>query len=294
MLAGKFLKGLPIVSVVVATKDEERNIGNCLESIKRQTYPQKKMEIIVVDNNSTDKTKEIAKKYTKRLYNFPNLKRVKKIINLRGSQLNFGVEKSHGQIIFFPDADMTFDKGLIEEAVRLIEGSKFDALYVPEVVVGRGLFGKIRNFERSFYNTTCIDAVRIVRKNLFLKARGFDEKNVGFGPDDWDFTKAVKKITDRIGITTSKSYHHEEEMTVKRYLSKKGKYAEIFNGYIKKWGKDDPDIKKQLGFWYRYFGVFIEKGGWKKLLRHPILTGGMYFLRLGVGVVYLHQKFFKK
>ena len=53
------------------------------------------------------------------------------------------------------------------------------------------------------------------------------------------------------------------------------------------WGKNDPDIKKQLGLLYRYFGVFIEQGKWKKLLRHPILTFGMYFLRFLVGVKYI-------
>jgi glycosyltransferase involved in cell wall biosynthesis len=55
------------VSVVITTKNEEKNIANCLESIKRQTYPQNRIEIIVVDNNSTDGTKEIARKYTKKV-----------------------------------------------------------------------------------------------------------------------------------------------------------------------------------------------------------------------------------
>jgi len=59
----------PVVSVIVTTRNEEHNIANCLESIKAQTYPQDKIEIIVVDNNSLDKTKEIALKYTNKIYN---------------------------------------------------------------------------------------------------------------------------------------------------------------------------------------------------------------------------------
>ncbi|HDY87236.1 MAG TPA: glycosyltransferase [bacterium] len=43
------------VSVIISTKNEEKNIANCLQSIKKQQYPQKKIEIIVVDNYSTDK-----------------------------------------------------------------------------------------------------------------------------------------------------------------------------------------------------------------------------------------------
>ena len=60
----------PVVSVIVTTRNEEHNIANCLESIKVQNYPQDKIEIIVVDNNSLDKTKEIALKYTNKIYNF--------------------------------------------------------------------------------------------------------------------------------------------------------------------------------------------------------------------------------
>jgi len=288
-------KNLSTISVIVTTKNEEKNIGNCLESIKHQTYLQDKIEIIVVDNNSTDKTKEIARRYTNKVYNYPSLGNIENIRNFRGAQLNFGVfRKSRGEIIFFPDADMTFDEKLIEESVEFIQKMGVDALYIPEVVLGKGLFGRIRNFERSFYNQTCIDAIRVVKRSLFVAGGGFDEKNISFGYDDWDFTKIVKKLTNKIGIISPRIYHHEEDMTIKKYLSKKRKYTETSEGYIKKWDKDDLDVKRQFGFWYRYFRVFIEDGKWKKLLRCPILTGGMYFLRLTVGIFYLYQKFFKK
>ena len=285
------MKTLPI-SVIISTKNEETNIGNCLESIKHQTYSQNKIEIVVVDNNSTDKTKEIARKYTKKVYNYPNSPG--DIKNFRGAQVNFGVKKSSGKIIFFPDADMTFDKDLLKEGVELLAGGKLDALYVPEEIIGRGFFGKIRNFERSFCSETCLDALRLVKKKLYLAVGGFDEKNIMFGPDDWDFTKTIRKVTDKISITKSKIYHHEENLTVKTYLRKKKKYAKTFEGYVKKWGKNDSDIKKQFGLWYRYFGVFTENGKWRRLLRHPILAEGMYFLRIVVGINYLLEKVNKK
>jgi len=51
-----------LVSIIITTKNEEKNIENCLKSIKLQTYSN--IEIIVVDNNSSDQTKEISQKYT--------------------------------------------------------------------------------------------------------------------------------------------------------------------------------------------------------------------------------------
>jgi len=290
----------PTLSIIITTKNEEKNIANCLESIVNnigtlQTSNEQapvsdqtssiSYEIIVVDNNSIDRTKEIAKKYTKKVYNFPSLNEIKDIKNFRGAQLNFGVKKSKGKIIFFPDADMTFDKKLLQEITEKL--GKYSALYVPEIVIGRGLLGKTRNFERSFYNATCIDAIRAIKRGLFIKVGGFDERNIAFGPDDWDFTKTVKKNTNKISVTKSKIYHHEEEMTIRRYLSKKNKYLPTFNDYIQKWGKNDPDIKKQFGLWYRHFGVFLENGKWKRLWRHPILAGGTFALRFLVGLGYL-------
>jgi probable beta-1,3-galactosyltransferase len=58
----------PVVSVIIPTYKSSRTLEKCLESIKNQTY--KNIEIIVVDNNSTDNTKEIAKKFTQKVINF--------------------------------------------------------------------------------------------------------------------------------------------------------------------------------------------------------------------------------
>lgn len=281
---------LPLVSVIIPTISEERNIGNCLESIYKQTY--KKFEVIVVDNNSTDLTRLIAQKYTTQVFNLPEYRDLHNIKNFKGAQLNLGFKKSKGKIIFFPDADMTFDKDLLKEIVELITTRSYDALYVPEKIIGTGFLGEIRNFERSFYNQTCIDAFRVVKRDIFKKIGGCDEKNVVFGPDDWDLTKIIKKVTNKFNITRNYSYHHEENITLKLYLNKKAKYAKVFGDYINKWGKNDIDIKKQLGFYYRFFGVFIEDGKWRKLVREPKFTLGMYFLRFLVGWQYFKKLLF--
>src|SRR3990167_4538582 len=51
---------LPLVTLVIPTYNEEENIYECLSHLKIQTYPHKKLEIIVVDNGSVDKTREIV------------------------------------------------------------------------------------------------------------------------------------------------------------------------------------------------------------------------------------------
>src|SRR4030042_5320846 len=161
------------ISIIIATRNEERNIENCLKSILAQTYPKEKLEIIVVDNNSTDRTKEISRKYTDKIFNRgPE----------RSSQKNFGVEKSEGEYFIHLDADMTLGENVVKECVEKVQNDgNIVALYIPEIIAGDKFFSKVRRFERKFYDGTVIDAVRFIKKEKFLQIGGVVEKLYAFG-----------------------------------------------------------------------------------------------------------------
>jgi len=271
-----------VLTVIITTKDEERHIENCLKSIKKQSYSQNKIEIIVVDNNSQDKTKEIARRYTNKVYNFgPE----------RSQQRNFGARQANGKYILYLDADMALSENVVKECIYKCEKEALLALYIPERIIGRGFWVRVRDFERSFYNATSIDCVRFVKRDKFLEIGGFDEGLTG--PEDWDFDRRIARLGS-VGIIVSPLYHHEGEFNFKKYLCKKSYYAQWFDKYIQKWGKDDIIIRKQLGFWYRYIGVFLEDGKWKILCRHPLLTCAMYSLRIILGLNYLAENVLSK
>ena len=272
----------PLVSVVITTKNEEKNIENCLKSILRQSYDNGKIEVVVVDNNSIDRTKEIAKKYTDKVFNKgPE----------RSVQRNYGVKKSSSRYFLYLDADMILSENVIEECVEKFRNWKLEtrnselvALYIPEIIMGESFWCKVRRFERSFYNGTVIDCARFIRKDKFLEVGRFDESISG--PEDWDLDKKLRNI-GKVELIKAPIYHNEAEFNLKKYLNKKAYYAKSFDKYIAKWNKDDSDIKKQLGFYYRFIGVFVENGKWKKLIRHPILVLGMFTLRFFVGIKYI-------
>src|SRR3989338_8008945 len=249
-----------LVSVIITTKNEEKNIENCLKSIKNQTYSPDKIEIIIVDNNSSDKTKEIAGKYTDLIFDKgPE----------RSAQRNFGVRQSKGEYFLYLDADMILHPEVISECVELAEKNpKITGLYIPEIITGNSFWSIVRRFERSFYKSMT-------------------------GPEDWDFDKKIK-MAGKVALIKNPVYHNEAEFNLAKYLNKKAYYAKSFDRYADKWGKEDSDIKKQLGFYYRFFGVFIENGKWKKLLSHPILALGMYFLRFMVGIKFLMRNIYNK
>ncbi|MGB9774085.1 MAG: glycosyltransferase [Bacteroidota bacterium] len=110
----------PTVSVVVAARNEERHIAQALESILKSDYPQEKLEVIIIDDRSTDATPKIIKNFAAR---FPNLHPVtieREDGKLRGkvNALAHGIPKAQGEIIMLTDADCTVSRSWIRETVK--------------------------------------------------------------------------------------------------------------------------------------------------------------------------------
>jgi len=299
--------------VVVTTKNEARNIGNCLASVLAQDYPGQALEVIVVDNGSTDDTKAIASRFTDLVFDKgPE----------RSAQRNFGMlEAATGTYVMFLDADMILSRTVVRRAVEKLAGGRHVALHIPEIVLGADYFPSVRRFERSFYDGTVIDGARIIRKDAFAAVGGFDASLTG--PEDWDLDKKLKRIGtigllsrydfDAVnayvaglppegflealigfeaesGQDTPLLFHNEAAFALGRYLKKKTYYTGSAEAYIAKWTREDPDIRRQYGAGYRFFGVFIEQGRYRRLLAHPGQAFGMYFLRFLVGAMFLARR----
>ena len=101
------------ISVVISAHNEEKNIEDCLKSAQELAY-----EIIVVDNSSTDKTGEIARKYTKKVFEQKN---DPKNIDL---QKNLGFSKATGDWILSLDADERITPELAKEIESRIKNQE--------------------------------------------------------------------------------------------------------------------------------------------------------------------------
>lgn len=121
----------PKVSILVPTINEEKNIGACLASIFQQDYPNSKLEVFVVDNESTDSTVEIAKK-------FP----VKIMINkkVKDAQVSkrMAFDKATGELYMHFDADLRMvTKNWLKDMVRpMMEDSKIVGAFSGFVIKG--------------------------------------------------------------------------------------------------------------------------------------------------------------
>lgn len=300
--------GQPLVSVVVTTRNEEKNIGNCLHSVRAQTWSA--IEAIVVDNHSTDATLKISAQLADRV----DIKGPE-----RSAQRNHGmINMASGEYVMYIDADMILSPRLVECCVEHIQRTGAAALHVSETVLGTRYFSRVRRFERGFYDGTPIDGARFFHRRTFIQVGGFDEALFVKGSgEDWDIDKKIKQVGKiaTLPAAVDKSfqgnwefarfvadrgvpfrpehagvYHNEAEFELVPYLRKKSYYTQGFDGYIEKWGRSDPDIRCQFGLGYRYWTVFTEKGKWLRLLRRPDLALGMYFLRVLVGIVFVINK----
>jgi glycosyltransferase involved in cell wall biosynthesis len=86
-----------MISVIVPTYNEEKNIERCLKSLNEQTVPRESYEIIIVDGESKDRTIEIAEKYADKV--------IQQMSEGVGGARNDGVKIAHGEIIATTDAD---------------------------------------------------------------------------------------------------------------------------------------------------------------------------------------------
>lgn len=114
----------PFVSIVVAARNEEDNIGDCINSLKKIDYPEDKYEIIIVNDRSTDSTKQIVEKEILNLKNFKliNIQEYNNPqINGKAHALSVGIKESKGEIIMTTDADCSVPKGWVKEAVKYFD-----------------------------------------------------------------------------------------------------------------------------------------------------------------------------
>lgn len=256
------MKKKDLISIIITTKNEADLIGNLLSSIFKQTY--KNIEVLLIDNSSQDKTLEIAKKFDVKIYTFgPE----------RSAQRNFGAKKSKGEYFLFLDADMELTPRVLESCSRMVKTDKFAGIVIPEKSVGKNFWGKVKAFERSFYNSQgdlVTDAARFFLKRVFFEIGGYDESITG--PEDWDLHDRIKEKGLKFGRIREKIYHHEGKISLFDLFNKKFYYGLNAHKYLSK-HKIFPISPKTI---YLFRPVFFTQAD--RFIEHPLLSLGLFFM----------------
>jgi glycosyltransferase involved in cell wall biosynthesis len=105
------------LTTIVLTRDEEKDIKDCLESVKDLAQ-----ELIIVDSYSTDKTLEIARQFNAKIY--------QRHLDNFGKQRNFALSKAKNDWVLSLDADERLTEGLKKEIKKALN-SKYNGFYIP-------------------------------------------------------------------------------------------------------------------------------------------------------------------
>ncbi|MFA6172222.1 MAG: glycosyltransferase [Kiritimatiellales bacterium] len=259
------------VALIVSARNEETDIGSCLKSLLTQDYPY--TTVILVDNNSTDRTVEIARDLGVRVENKgPE----------RSAQRNHGARIANADFVCFLDADMIVPPNMVSECLALMDDPDVGAVVIPEKSFGDGFWTQCKILERTCYPPgSYIEAARFFRRTVFDNLGGFDEKLTGL--EDLDLHQRCL-IQYKIGHSVTPIRHHEGCIRFFEQLRKKFYYGNRSAAYAKK----HPEAFLRQGNPFR--GYFLKE--WKRLIKTPLLTVSMLFLKCcelaagGLGVLY--------
>jgi len=128
------IKATPFISIIIPVRNEELYIEKCLNSIINNDYPKNKMEVIVVDGHSIDKTQDLIKKYISN-YNFIRL-----LLNPQKTvpyAMNIGIKKSKGEYIIRMDAHSNYPINYFTKLIYWHQ--KLNADNVGGIVIAKSL-----------------------------------------------------------------------------------------------------------------------------------------------------------
>lgn len=209
---------LPFVSIIVPAYNEEKFIGDCLQSLVNLDYPKENYEILLVDNNCSDKTIDIAKEFPVKI-----IKEEKQGVTY--ARIG-GIKASSGEIIAFVDADSIMQKTCLSKMIEVYETNK-------KVVAVSQL---IDLQPKNFFITLCemganigIFTLKILpgchfsfKREAYNMCGGYSEK-IQYGEDIF-ISKKIRKVGKIVilkkGLVSTSSRRYQTVKSAVEYISK--------------------------------------------------------------------------
>jgi len=255
----------PLVSVVIPTRNRPAMTAAAVRSVLDGAYPN--VEVIVVDGNSEDDTREVCQAAGARVIRFTQEG------DHRCEQRNVGVEEARGTYVLIMDSDMTLESGVLAECVALMQSNEsISALVVPEVSFGKGFWAQCKSLEKAYYQgVPWMEAARFFRRDLYLQLGGYNPALTS--GEDWDLSQRAAE-RGALGRTVAHINHNEGSMSLWDTVKKKYYYASKFTAYTEQ--TESVNLGKQTSIVARYALFFSQP---RLMLRHPIRWVGMIVMK---------------
>ncbi len=253
-----------LVSVIVPTKNSGNFLEACLQSIRDQTY--KNIEIIVVDNHSTDNTPAIAAKYADSVYTRgPE----------RSAQVNYGVKRAKGEYVYKVDSDFTLEPEVILECIKKAKEG-YEAVVVHNTPNENiSWIARLRKFEVDMYKYDHLhSSPRFILKPAYMAVGGFNE-NITAG-EDYDFRNKLDSAGYKTGFIEAEATHHGEPKSFWSHMKKYYYYGKDMRAYA---SAEHNSLSTES---VKFFNIYFKN--WRLIIRHPVKFTGLLFYTVSKGI----------
>ncbi len=229
------------VSIIIAARNEEQNIAKTLDAIMAQDYPKELLEVIVIDDHSTDKTGLIVQSYATRGVKLITLNEGSKLNSYKKFAINKAIIASEGDIIITTDADCQMGTKWVRTIISYMvlnqkqmvsspvsyheEKSYFEKLQTLEFLYLIGLGASGIGNENP---TTCNGANLAYRKSLFFEMGGFKGiDDLASGDDELLLHKVAENHSAWIGFCKSRDavVYTDAKENLKAFLNQRRRWA---------------------------------------------------------------------
>jgi cellulose synthase/poly-beta-1,6-N-acetylglucosamine synthase-like glycosyltransferase len=251
---------MPFISIIIAARNEEKNIGRCIQSLVHQTYPANKFEIIITDDHSTDSTVSIINSFQKeniRVIHLADFTQNKILNSYKKKSIETALQFAKGELIITTDADCTAPAKWLETLVLFYKeknpvfvaapvsftdsgnDKRFSIKFLKvfqslDFMTLQGITGA--SVYKKFHNM-CNGANLAYEKKVFYEVNGFEGIDEIASGDDMLLMQKIQKVhPGKIMFLKSADVivQTQSEETLKDFMNQRIRWASKANTYTDK------------------------------------------------------------
>ncbi len=269
------------VSVLIAARNEEANIARTLSDILAQDFPQELLEIIVIDDHSTDNTSGIVQSFAGQGVKLLKLNEAEPLNSYKKKAISEAIAMASGELMITTDADCRMGPRWLANVVGYVE--EHGSFLVSSPVVyseERRFFERLQTLEFLYliglgaagignkHPSTCNGANLAYRRDIFYEVGGFNGiDHLASGDDELFLHKVAAKYPDRIGFCKSRDaiVYTDAKQNLQGFISQRKRWASKSTHY-----KDKAIVVLGVAIWLfnvlllvtGIFAVFFNREVW--------------------------------
>lgn len=253
----------PYISVVVCAYNEEKLLDQCIEGLVNQSFPKNKYEILIVDDESSDKTPKTAQKWVSTLKEkLPRFTYIRIAHGGLSVARNTGIKHAQGDIIAFIDGDALASRDWLSELTKAFYknnvdyvGGKIELLNHNSSVARLAQLTRHKQvFGPNVFLNNLVGCNMAYRKEIFEAFGGFYENFTSRG----DETSLQNRIEASFHFAPAPNavIYHERPETFRSWIKTEWKEATL-NGIIRKMPKQKNKVRRKLALFESAMFVFL-------------------------------------